>query len=55
MMKRLLILIGTIVLTSLLAACGNGDASEKAKGKNEVTIGYFPNMTHITTDRKSVV
>lgn len=48
-MRRLGIIIGTLLLISLLAACGNGGASGKAKNKNEVTIGYFPNLTHITT------
>lgn len=45
-MKRLLLMAGVIALAGLLAACG-GNAN--GKSKNEVTIGYFPNMTHITT------
>ena len=48
-MRRVIFPFVSLMLIILLAACGNSDASGKANGKNEVTIGYFPNLTHITT------
>lgn len=48
-MRRFGVVLGALLLLGLLAACGNNDASGKSTNKNEVTIGYFPNLTHITT------
>lgn len=46
-MKRnsLLLAIISLVVVSVMAACGKEDAAEK----NEVSIGYFPNLTHMST------
>lgn len=43
-MKRNRLGFVLLLLISVVAACGNDK-----KEKNEVNIGYFPNLTHITT------
>ncbi|WP_040759296.1 aliphatic sulfonate ABC transporter substrate-binding protein [Sporosarcina newyorkensis] len=48
MNKKLLgMLISIVVLVGILSGCGKKDAAEA--DKNEVKIGYFPNLTHIAT------
>ncbi|WP_087972449.1 aliphatic sulfonate ABC transporter substrate-binding protein [Oceanobacillus rekensis] len=44
---KLSILITIVAL--FLSACGSSSDSEGDGGTNEITIGYFPNMTHIAT------
>ncbi|AXH99517.1 aliphatic sulfonate ABC transporter substrate-binding protein [Sporosarcina sp. PTS2304] len=47
-MKKLLGgLLSAVAVVALLAGCGNKEAAEV--DKNEVKIGYFPNLTHIAT------
>ena len=51
-MKRLKISLLALVLSlgALLAACGNNEASSDSNGNaTEVRLGYFPNLTHIST------
>src|SRR5690606_35747239 len=54
MKKRLFITILS-VLVLVLAACGNTDAEKKEESASKdeeakaIRIGYFPNMTHIST------
>lgn len=49
MKKRILFMAITLILLIPLAACGTDSAGGKQNSKNEVTIGYFPNLTHIAT------
>lgn len=42
--NRLIVILLLLIIISVTAACGNDQ-----KEKNEVNIGYFPNLTHITT------
>ncbi|PIC65185.1 nitrate ABC transporter substrate-binding protein [Sporosarcina sp. P13] len=48
-MKKKLLggLLSAVAVAGLLAGCGNKDAVDAEK--NEVKIGYFPNLTHIAT------
>ncbi len=48
-MKRqsFLVLLISVFVLSIVAACGQGDAN--GNGSKEVNIGYFPNLTHIAT------
>jgi len=48
MKKKWAFILIAAMLTSLLAACGNSD-DNKGEAKKEITIGYFPNLTHIAT------
>lgn len=48
MKKKFAFILITALLAGVLAACGNDDAS-KGEAKKEITIGYFPNLTHIAT------
>lgn len=52
-MKRLKVslLVFVLSLGALLAACGNDEASTNGDGKaaDTVRLGYFPNLTHIST------
>ena len=43
--KPLVLAIMSLLLLSIVAACGKGDAA----GKKEVNIGYFPNLTHMVS------
>ena len=43
MKKNLRFIIFTLLLIGVLVGCSN------KKDANEVTIGYFPNLTHIAT------
>lgn len=45
-MKKISYLIILTLLVGVLTACGKKDAAAE---KQEVTIGYFPNLTHIAT------
>lgn len=47
-MRRIFITVISLMLLVTLAACGKSTEGSTAK-KNEITIGYFPNLTHITT------
>lgn len=51
MKRKSISLAALIIFMLLLAACGaSGDGdSGSEEGSNEVTIGYFPNLTHIAT------
>ncbi|MFC5587653.1 ABC transporter substrate-binding protein [Sporosarcina soli] len=48
-MKRqsFLVLLISVFVLSIVAACGQGDAN--GNSRKEVNIGYFPNLTHIAT------
>lgn len=45
--KSLIMLLISILTLTILGACGQSDAG--GKDKDEVNIGYFPNLTHIAT------
>ncbi|ARK23825.1 nitrate ABC transporter substrate-binding protein [Sporosarcina sp. P37] len=48
MKKKLLgILLSAVAVAGILSGCGKTDAGSEEK--NEVKIGYFPNLTHIAT------
>ncbi|WLV24022.1 aliphatic sulfonate ABC transporter substrate-binding protein [Aciduricibacillus chroicocephali] len=48
MKKKFALILITALFAGLLAACGNNDGGS-SEPKKEVTIGYFPNLTHIAT------
>ncbi len=48
-MKRKLIVLTIISLVALSIGTACGKGAEGAVGSKEVTIGYFPNLTHITS------
>lgn len=48
-MKKTALALILALLTGLLAACGGNSDSGSSGGKKEITIGYFPNLTHIAT------
>ncbi|GKV64746.1 MULTISPECIES: aliphatic sulfonate ABC transporter substrate-binding protein [unclassified Sporosarcina] len=41
------VLLSVLAIVGILSGCGKKDAAES--DKNEVKIGYFPNLTHIAT------
>ncbi len=47
-MRKVLLIIMTLIVFGVLAGCGS-EVGKKNGEKNEVTIGYFPNLTHIAT------
>ena len=50
-MKRKPLVLGimSLLLLSIVAACGNGNNDKDTAEQNEVSIGYFPNLTHMAT------
>lgn len=45
--KLIGVLLSVLAIVGILSGCGKNDAAET--DKNEVKIGYFPNLTHIAT------
>src|SRR5690625_417349 len=50
-MKRFPMILAIISLFIIggLAACSQDGAIDEKDGKKQITIGYFPNLTHIAT------
>lgn len=50
-MKRFPVMLGVIFLflTGFLTACTQEEVIQEEDGKKQITIGYFPNLTHIAT------
>lgn len=48
-MKKVKFALILALVAGLLAACGGNKDNSTESGKKEITIGYFPNLTHIAT------
>ncbi|MER6944538.1 ABC transporter substrate-binding protein [Nonomuraea sp. NPDC000554] len=46
--RRVLAAVAAMALTTLVAACGGGAASDAGGKAKEVRLGFFPNITHAT-------
>ncbi|MEU0564057.1 ABC transporter substrate-binding protein [Nonomuraea sp. NPDC005983] len=46
--RRVLAAVAAMALTTLVAACGGGAASDAGGRAEEVRLGFFPNITHAT-------
>ncbi|HEX6593814.1 MAG TPA: aliphatic sulfonate ABC transporter substrate-binding protein [Bacillota bacterium] len=47
--KRIVVMIVAIMMIGVFSACSSQSGSNASSKKSEVTIGYFPNVTHIAT------